>query len=77
MAIDYTAGGGTGALVASGGSYAPETFGASARHSHAITVNSQAVTTGQPSSANTGSTGSGSAFNIMPPFVAVTYIIKT
>lgn len=78
-AIDYLAGGGTGALVASGASYAPETFGASARHSHAITVNTRSMNTGASSAANTGNYGTASptAISTVPPNGAVNYLIKT
>lgn len=48
--------GGSGALVAQGSSYAPSTEGASARHTHAITVNPN---------------GGGGAHNNLQPYIAV------
>jgi hypothetical protein len=46
-------------------------------HNHSVTVNSYSGSSGASSAANTGNTGSGTAFSNMPPFTAVTYIIKT
>jgi len=50
------AGGGSGALVASGSSYLPSTEGASTRHTHPITVNPA---------------GGGQAHNNLQPFIVV------
>lgn len=46
-------------------------------HAHSVTVDTRTMSTGGPSTGNSGNTGSGSAFSIMPPYVSVTYIIKT
>lgn len=68
--------GGGGALVVTG--QGPEgTSGATARHSHPVTVDTRTQNTGTGGPTATGSTGTGTAFNSMPPYLSVTYIIKT
>lgn len=84
------AGGGSGALVASGSAYAPATGGAGSHyhtftsngmntnnvHSHTITINSHSGSSGTttPTTSSTGT--SNPTLDVTPAYVAVNYIIK-
>jgi microcystin-dependent protein len=88
--IGYVAGG-TGALVASGSAYLPDTAGAGSHahyftsngmntntvHSHTITVPSHTGSSGAASTSTTSSTGNASpSLDVTPAYVALNYIIK-
>ena len=74
--------GSTGNTVARGPSAgaltgAPLEWSSGGEHRHSINVPSFSGTSGGPSAENTGSVGSGQAFNNLPPYRAVRALIKT
>lgn len=75
--IAYAAGG-SGALVATGGTYDPSTAGASTRHAHTIDVPAFTGTSGASSAVSTGNgPGASTPLDIMPPWLALNCFIKT
>jgi microcystin-dependent protein len=65
--------------TAGGGGHGHEGWsgGISANHVHSVDLPNFVGTSGGSSAANTGSAGSGTAFDIMPPWVALNCFIKT
>lgn len=61
----------------SGGSNTNAPIGDAGAHHHTVNVPNYTGNSGGSSAAATGSTGSGAAFSNMPPYTALTFIIRT
>lgn len=74
---EFTAGTGGGG----GHTHEGDTWGVAGglNHAHSVTVDTASFSTGAPSTPNSGSTGAAvpASFGIMPPWVGVTFLIKT